>query len=504
MNAIGCDLALAAVGLLDGGVEDELAEPARPCTRRSDHPDVGAAKCRRWYHHASIRSSTATPPSSTPPDDTLPEPAAPEQATDKSDGETDLVLEGDNAADFERLDNLVTEYDWIEDEGEYRGTRSRERLAEEGDAKLDAMANTAARAASLQEFLLEQWRLANVDDITRRYGERLINELDDSGRLSTPLADLVDEFDPPANVDDLEYALHAVQELEPPGIGARDVAECLILQLEAQRGDNSLEIAIVTDHLDDLRRNRLPQIAKALDVSLEDVKGALEVISGLSLHPADQVVDRQVPSITPDVIVEYDEEDDDYSVRLTRPNTRELRISPDFRRALQQAGKDKAARNFVRQKIEQANAIIDALRFRRDRLLDVAKAVVAAQREFLEHGEQHIKVLRMSELAERFSCDPSTISRTVDEKYMQTPRGLYPLRRFFTGGSETDAGESVSWDAIRAKVQEIIAQEDKSKPLSDDAIVTELKQQGIDLKRRTVAKYRSQLNIPTARQRREY
>jgi RNA polymerase sigma-54 factor len=436
------------------------------------------------------------------PDDAAPDPT-PDNEPEVSDGERDLVVDGDNADDFERLDSLVTEYDWIDDD-EYRGSRSLSRLAEEGDAKLDAMANTAARPISLQEYLLEQWHFCDVDARTREYGERLINELDESGRLSTPLADIAAQFEPAADLDDLEYALHAVQELDPPGIGARDVPECLILQLEAMPGDNSLELAIVTDYLDDLRRNRLPQIATALNVSLDDVKGSLEVIGSLTLHPADRVIERKVPTISPDVIVEYNDEYDTYDVRLSRPNTRELRISPEFKRALQKAKSDKNARNFVRQKIEQANAIIEAIRYRRSRLLDVAQAVVAAQREFLDQGEQHIKVLRMSELAERFECDPSTISRTVDEKYIQTPRGLYPLRRFFTGGAETSSGETMSWESIRAKVQEIIDAEDKSAPLSDDAIVKELKQRGIDLKRRTVAKYRSQLNIPTARQRRQY
>ena len=436
------------------------------------------------------------------PDDAVPDPA-PDTGPETNDGERDLVVDGDNADDFERLDSLVTEYDWIDDD-EYRGSRSQSRLAEEGDAKLDAMANTAARPVSLHEFLLEQWHFADVDARTRVYGERLINELDESGRLSTPLAEIAEQFEPTADFDDLEHALHAVQELEPAGIGARDVRECLILQLEVMPGDNSLELAIVSDYLDDLRRNRLPQIAKALNVSLDDVKGALEVISSLTLHPADQVVERKVPTITPDLIVEYNDEFDTYDVRMTRPNTRELRISPEFKRALQKAKTDKTARDFVRQKIDQANAIIDAVRYRRSRLLDVAQAVIEAQRDFLDQGEQNIKILRMSDLAERFNCDPSTISRTVDEKYMQTPRGLYPLRRFFTGGAETTNGESMSWESIRAKVQEIIEAEDKSAPLSDDAIVKELKRRGIDLKRRTVAKYRSQLNIPTARQRREY
>ena len=427
-----------------------------------------------------------------------------ERETDRSEGEETLVVNEGDAAEFERLDNLVREYDWIEDDAEYRGTTSRERRYEESDSKLEAMANTASRPIGLQEYLLNQWHLVETTPRLREVGERIIDRLSDSGRLDLPLHEIQPLVDPPASAAEVEEALALVQQLDPPGIGAQNIRECLLLQLAAMPGDNWLETAIVREHLDDLRRNRLPQIAKALDVDLDDVKGALHVISRLALHPGDEVVERQAPAITPDVIVEYDEELDEYTVRLARANAQELRIAPEFKRALARARQDKAAREFVKQKLDSANAIIDALKYRKDRLLEVAEAVVAAQREFFDQGEQHIKVLRMSELAERFGCDPSTISRTVDEKYLQTPRGIFPLRRFFTGGAETSDGESLGWDSIRATVQEIIAAEDKQKPLSDDAIVKELKRRGIEIKRRTVAKYRSQLGIPTARQRREY
>jgi RNA polymerase sigma-54 factor len=295
-----------------------------------------------------------------------------------------------------------------------------------------------------------------------------------------------------------------VQKLDPPGIGARSVREGLLLQLAALPGDNELEARIIREHLEDLQKNRLPAIARALGVDLADVKAAIEVIGGLSLHPGAEVVAEHPPPIVPDVIVEYNERENRYDVRLSRSNLRELRIAPEFRALLERARHDKSTREFVRQKIEAASAIIDAVRYRRERLLDVARAVVEAQRDFLERGEQHLKVLRMSDLAARFNCDPSTVSRTVDEKYIQTPRGIYPLRRFFTGGAATDNGDALSWASIKAKVAEIVAGEDKAKPLSDDEIVERLKGGGTVIRRRTVAKYRAQLGIPAARQRRQY
>lgn len=415
-----------------------------------------------------------------------------------------LVLESGDGQDFERLDRISNEYDLFEEDSAYRGTRSRERIAEEGQAKLDAMANAIARSASLRESLLEQWKLTDLDTRTRQLGEAIIDAVDDNGRLAAPLEQIADSVQPRPTPQELEDALAQVQQLEPPGVAARDLQECLFLQLEALPVDTDLEQQIIENHWDDLQRNRLPQIAKSLGVELDDLKAALQVIRRLSMHPGKDALDESAPRIVPDVLVEYDEPTDSYAVRLTRTNTRELRISDEFREALEKTRGDKQAREFFKQKIDAASAIIEAVRFRRERLLDVAKAVVEAQRDFLDKGEQHLKVLRMSDLASRFGCDPSTISRTVDEKWMQTPRGIYPLRRFFTGGMESVGGETLGWESIRAKVAEIVAAENKASPLSDDEIVDKLQQAGILIKRRTVAKYRAQLDIPTARQRKQY
>ncbi len=428
----------------------------------------------------------------------------PEDEDEAPSGERALVVDDRSPEEFERLDALVREYDWLDDEDGYRGTRSRARSVEEADNKQDAMANTPARPITLQEHLLRQWDFAEVDARTRVIGQRIIEHLDEAGRLATPLEELASDLDPAPGAGELAAALAEVQKLDPPGVAARSVQECLLLQLAALPGDNTLETRIIREHFEDLQKNRLPAVAKALEVDLDEVKAAIQVIATLSLHPGADVVARPPPPIVPDVLVEYNEKEDRYDVQLARGNTRELRISPEFRELLERSRSDKQTREFVRQKIEAAGAIVDAVRYRRERLLDVARAVVEAQRDFLDRGEQHLKVLRMSDLAVQFNCDPSTISRTVDEKYMQTPRGIYPLRRFFTGGAETDDGENLSWASIKAKVEEIIAAEDKSNPLSDDEIVERLRAAGTVIKRRTIAKYRAQLGIPTARQRRQY
>lgn len=427
-----------------------------------------------------------------------------QSSEEHAEGEQALVVKDGDASEFERLDNLVREYDWFDDDGEYRGTKSRARVSEEGDIKMEAMANTPARSISLREYLLDQWNLTEVDEETRRLGVAIIDSIDEIGRLPTPLEQITVQLDPPAPLSRLKDALARVQQLDPPGIAARTVQECLLLQVEALPGDTEIERRIIEEHFEALQKNRLPQIAKALDIDLEDVKAALQVIGRLSLHPGVDLVERATPTVVPDVLVTFNEQEDRYETRLARENQRELRISPEFRRALERTRDDKKAREFIKQKLEAASAIIDAIRYRRERLLEVAKAVVEAQRDFLDRGEQHLKVLRMSDLAAGFGCDPSTISRTVDGKWIQTPRGIYPLRRFFTGGTESGNGEVLGWDSIKAMVRQIVENEDKSAPLSDDEIAQKLKAAGIEIKRRTVAKYRSQLGIPTARQRRQY
>ncbi|MBI5863482.1 MAG: RNA polymerase factor sigma-54, partial [Planctomycetes bacterium] len=396
-----------------------------------------------------------------------PESPAPAE-TGRSENEQAMVVAAGDARDFERLDSLSREYEFFEEESEYRGTRSRAAISEEGDVKMDAMANTAARPISLRESLLEQWALLDLDAGTRRLGEAVIDHVDETGRVSAPLEQIAAVLEPPASVAAVKDALARVQQLEPPGVAARTLQECLLLQLEALPADTELERAIIENHFEDLQKNRLPQITKALGVELDDVKLAIQAISRLSLHPGADADARDAAIVVPDLIVEYIEDQDTYEVRLTRTNNRELRISEEFREALEKTKGDKSAREFMKQKIEAAAAIIDAVSYRRDRLLDVAKAVIEAQKDFLDQGEQHMKVLRMSDLADRFGCDPSTISRTVDEKWIQTPRGVYPLRRFFTGGTESASGEILGWDSIKAKVHEIVQAEDKREPLSDD------------------------------------
>ncbi len=410
---------------------------------------------------------------------------------------------GNGEADdsFDRLEELARQYDFDDGDREFSGSYQ----SEDGrDSKMDAMASTASRPISLHEHLLNQWALVDVDPEARRAGEALIYQIDDDGYLRTPLEEITITVSPPLSMEAVEKALAAVQELEPPGVGARDLRECLLLQLAALPGHYDLEEQIVRHHLEDIEKNRYPQVAKALGVEIDDVKEAVRTLGRLNPRPGTLVSDYDVPRITPDVIVEYDDAGDGYTVRLARGNNPRLRISPSIRRMLKASRHDKTVRDFLRKNIESASAIIDAVQYRQQRLLEVAKIVVDRQRDFLDYGPSALKILRMNDLAVELKCDPSTISRTVADKYMQTPRGIYPLRMFFTGGTQTASGEETSWDSVKARVKEIVDNEDKSDPLSDEVIASMIQDEGVDISRRTIAKYRGQLNIPNKRQRKEY
>ncbi|MBN1347576.1 MAG: RNA polymerase factor sigma-54 [Phycisphaerae bacterium] len=413
--------------------------------------------------------------------------------------ETDAAA-GDDG--FDRLDELTREYDFDDGDRAFMGAS---RSDGERDAKMDAMASTASRPICLQEYLLQQWALVDESPDVKRAGELIINQIDEDGYLRTSLEEITRSVSPPLTLDLVEYALVAAQDLEPTGVAARNLKECLLLQLDVLPGHYDLEERIIRHHLEDIEKNRYPAVAKALGCEIAEVKEAVETIAHLNPRPGMLITEHEVPRITPDVIVDYDDEGrDGYTVRLARGNTPRLRISPSMRRLLEASKQDKEVREFLRKNIEAASAIIDAVQYRQQRLLEVAKIVVDRQREFLDNGPSGLKILRMNDLARELNCDPSTISRTVADKYMQTPRGIYPVRMFFTGGTETASGESTSWDSVKAHVKEVIANEDKSDPLSDEAIAAVIQKEGVDISRRTIAKYRSQLNIPAARQRRAY
>jgi len=435
---------------------------------------------------------------------------------DASEGERELVVSDDNgsnsADDFERLTNLSEEYGETWESNNFEtGESFRRAQASSGerDAKIDAMANTAARPQSLADQLISQWILVEAEDEIREAGEFLIGFIDEDGYLRSDLEELLPQAPDGMTLEHLEQALVLFQRMiEPVGIGARDVRECLLLQINAREMeelvDLSLERALVEKHLKDIEANRLPKIAKSESVTVEEVKAGIDNLRQFHFHPGRLLADDIAQCITPDAMVEYDERTDRYVAALCNGRVPPLRISPSYNRMSRNRELDRRTRDFVSNNIRSARWLIEAIQQRESTLLRVINVVIEAQRDFFEQGPQALKPLPMTLVADQLGIHVATVSRAVSEKYIQTPRGIFPLRMFFSGGTETESGDQMSWAAVQAKLEQIIEEEDKAKPYNDDQLVVQLKEKGIEIARRTVAKYRKQLNIPPARQRKEY
>jgi RNA polymerase sigma-54 factor len=260
---------------------------------------------------------------------------------------------------------------------------------------------------------------------------------------------------------------------------------------------------LITDHLDDLQNNRLPVIQRKTGYSIEHIQESWKQLRRLNPKPGSSFSDVHVPSITPDVFLKRDE-DGNYEVWLEETELPQLRISNYYRKRLMSGEATTEEKEYIKRKINAAQWLIESIQQRRNTLLRVSKAIVEYQTRFLEQGPEAIEPLKMQQIADKVGVHVTTVSRAVDGKYIQTHRGVLPLRRFFVGGTKSADGEEVAWDTIRVKLQEIVDSEDKQKPLSDDGLVQELAGHGLTVARRTVTKYRKKMGIPSSRQRRDW
>lgn len=429
-----------------------------------------------------------------------------EKAREEADGDKlerqELVVENDrdNEADFERLVEMSSE--WSDDRFETGSKPSGNRISEEGDRQHDVMANATSRPPSLNDYLLEQFGFFNCRPEVRDFGEFLIQNLDSDGRLRGKLDDLRQVYGKPVSPEDAEEALRLIQRLDPPGVGARDIAECLLLQLTPETPYRDILYTLISHHLEDIAQNRIPQIQRRTGFDIEVIKAAIEELHHLDPHPGRNFHVEPNQNVTPDIEVEPDE-NGNYTVKLLDEYTPSLRISPYYLKQLR-GNPDAKTKEYIKKKIESAKWLIESIEQRNNTLRKVTQAIVDHQKEFLDKGPEFISPLKMQQIADQVGVHVTTVSRAVDDKWVQTPRGLFPLKRFFGGGTQTADGEEVAWDIIRIKLKEIVGAEDKNDPLSDDALVEELKKHGYNLARRTVTKYRKLLDIPSSRQRKEY
>ncbi len=410
-----------------------------------------------------------------------------------------------NESDFERLLEISSE--WPEDNVSFGGgQRSANQISDDMDRQHDVMSNMMARPQSLHEYLLEQFSFFSIDHVQRQFGEYLIQHLDHNGRLQSMLPEIAQQFnrlyEHQLTNEQAEEVLKMIQHLDPPGVGARDHREMLLLQVDDHMPFHDVVEVLIRDHLEDVAFNRLPLIQKATGYSLDLIKVGIEQIQTLNPYPGRGFEQRPVQRVTPDLTLEQDDTGR-FIVRLLDEYVPELRISPRYQAMLKE-NPTQETRDWIRRKIESARWLIESIEQRYNTLRKVAQEIIDHQHEFLDKGPEFIQPLKMQQIADRVGVHVTTVSRAVDEKWIQTPRGLFPLKRFFGGGTQSSSGEDVAWDTIRIKLQELIDKEDKKDPLSDDALVDALAAQGITLARRTITKYRKQMRIPSSRQRREY
>ncbi len=403
--------------------------------------------------------------------------------------------------EFEKLEQMAA------DEGfsDYLQGARRPRAAGE-DIKTGAMQNLAARGKTLQKHLEDQLSFVEADGRTVSVAREIVYDLDDNGYLPFEIEEAVAslEIDPLPTEEEIRRALELVQSLEPAGVGARSVEECLLLQLN-RGGGTDLERKLIAEHFDDVLNNRLPKVARELGVSLEELKDAIKAIGRFNPHPGLVFSPESPAYAVPDVVIE--EMDGEYVVRTNDRFLRRVRISSYYRQLLARAKRGSATRDYVREKMQAGKWLIDSIEQRRHTLLRIADEIATAQKEFFDEGVSHLRPLMMQEVADRLGIHVSTVSRALAGKYVDTPQGVFPMKYFFSGGyssSSSEEGGAFSNKAVMNRIRELIGAEDKRSPLSDSEIVRRIKEEGIPIARRTVAKYRVKLDIPSSRQRKAY
>ncbi len=355
--------------------------------------------------------------------------------------------------------------------------------------------------SSLEDHLMSQLRMCTTSSEDLKIGEFIIGSLDKNGFLTCT----VDEIAGFTGADNkkVQEVLDIIKTFDPPGVAASDLRESLLIQLEQQGLSESLAARLVGEHLDDLLEKRYREIARKLKKTVKEIQAAADVVASLDPRPGTRYSADEPRYIVPDLIV--DKVDEGYVVQINDRNIPRLRVSRAYRDILTRARKkDKAEEEYVKKKLDSARWLIRTIDQRRRTMVRVMEAILDAQRDFFERGVEHLKPLTLQQIANVVDMHESTVSRVTNGKYVQTPRGVYELKYFFSPGLKTDNGEDASSKRIKAKIQEMVEGEDRKKPLSDQDIAARLKDEGFSVARRTVAKYRDQLGILRARMRKEY
>ncbi|MBX7094190.1 MAG: RNA polymerase factor sigma-54 [Flavobacteriales bacterium] len=441
-------------------------------------------------------------------------PALEEGASDDEKERDDDFSENDEYGDDDESRNDFDINDYLDDDMPSYKTQANNRGADDDDDKFMPISS----GDSFQEVLISQVSLRLLNEKQKQIATYIIGNLDDSGYLRRETENIVDDLAFSLNIsstqEEVEKILAVIQELDPPGIGARTLQECLLLQLHRKEIDSlAVENAIDILHecFDEFTRKHYDKIQKKLNLDDEQLKAAIDEIIHLNPKPGNSAKDSSkgnVQAIIPDFLL--NEENGKLELTLNSRNAPQLRISKDYEEMLRAYAenkndkKNKDAVQFVRQRIDAAKWFIDAIRQRQQTLLMVMNAIMEYQKEyFLSGDETQLRPMILKDIADMVGMDISTVSRVANSKYVQTHFGTFLLKTFFSESLSTDSGEEVSTREVKKILEESIGGENKRKPLTDDELAALLKEKGYNIARRTVAKYREQLNIPVARLRKE-
>ena len=353
-----------------------------------------------------------------------------------------------------------------------------------------------------QEQLLEQLRFSDCPPALRSVAEEIIGNIGDSGYFESATAEVAQICG--CSLDEAEEALRLIQTFDPPGIGARDLKECLLLQVERDPEKYPPRLPeLIRDHLDDIAKNRLPQTAKAMNITIEELSELTDSLKHLNPHPGSTAAPGATAYIRPEVAVSKNK-DGEFTVTAIKEVLPRLLLSRTYLDMLEDPATPDEAKTYIREKIVAAKQLMHNIDQRESTVCRIAKLILSAQYDYFEQGDDALRPMTMREIADKIGRDESTVSRAISGKYMQTPRGVVALRDFFGGGYKREDGEEVSVRGIKEIIRDAVADEDPASPLSDSRIEAILKEQGFTVARRTIAKYREELGIPSSQLRKVY
>ena len=401
--------------------------------------------------------------------------------------------------EFKKLVTLDEEWrDYMAQSASYNSEGFRN--SQETQDKRQFFFDSIAVQETLQQHLVAQLNQTTLKADDRKAAELIVGNIDDDGFLQSTPEEMALSSGVPK--EDFEKMLGLIQGFYPPGVGACDLRECLLIQLQREGRENSLEYRIVSEHMEDLGKRRFPEIARRMDISVEEVQRATNRIARLNPRPGQVFAAAPQNYVLPDVTVE--KVDGDYQVILNNEQIPHLRISNIYKDIIAQGNNGAEVKDYIRDKIRSGKFLIRSIHQRQQTISNIAHQIVSRQRDFFEHGPSHLKPMTMGEIADAVGVHETTVSRAVSGKYMATPQGIFEMKYFFTSGYQTATGQSMSNTSVKEAVLDLVKHEDGNAPLSDQEIVEILSERGIPIARRTVAKYRTELNILPSHMRRKY